>query len=285
MWELFDSRVLEPGRLPLFCFFVAFNLTFLFTRLSVRLIRADHNKNGKAGRRRWLRNVTAGDVHVHHVVFGVVLMVCAGIGSFAVPEDDGAAYALAAGLFGIGAALVLDEFALILHLRDVYWAEEGRASVDAVFVAIALTGLLLLGVRPVGLAAFAEADRLRAWLYALSLALNLVQAVVCLLKGKIWTGLTGLFLPLLVTIGAIRLARPGSPWARWLYPEGSARHRQALSRERRLRHPLIQGKIRVQELIAGRHDQGVPEPESSSSLTLAPGNGWKQPSTGADWGR
>ena len=43
---------------------------------------------------------------------------------------------------------MLDEFALILHLHDVYWEEEGRASVDAVFIAVAVTGLLLVGLRP-----------------------------------------------------------------------------------------------------------------------------------------
>ncbi|MEO3786398.1 hypothetical protein ABGB12_23990 [Actinocorallia sp. B10E7] len=278
MWELFDSRVVEPGRLPLFCFFVSFILTFLFTRIGVRLIRAEHG-------RRWLRNVVAGDVHIHHVVFGVVLMLCAGIASFSIPEEHRAAYTVAASLFGIGAALVLDEFALILHLRDVYWTEEGRTSVDAVFVAIALTGLLLLGVRPVGLAVFAGTEQVRTWLYVLSLALNLALAVVCLLKGKIWTGLTGLFLPLLPAVGAVRLARPGSPWARWLYTDDPGRQGRALRRELLLRHPPIQAKIRLQELIAGRHDLLDHEPESSASLTLAPGNGWKQPSTGADWGR
>jgi hypothetical protein len=275
VWELFDSRILAPGRLPLFCFFMAFIMTFLCTRLSVRLIRAERNL-------RFLRNVIAGDVHIHHVVFGVVLMVCAGISSFAIPGTHRAAYAVAAALLGIGAALVLDEFALILHLRDVYWTKEGRASVDAVFVAIALTGLLLLGMQPVGLAVFAGPTGSR--LFLPSLALNLALAVVCLLKGKIWTGLTGLFLPLLPAVGAVRLARPGSPWARWFHPPGSAKHFQAVRRERRLRHPPIQLKIRVQELIAGRHDHGEQEPESSPSLTLAPGNGWKQPSTGADWG-
>jgi hypothetical protein len=40
---------------------------------------------------------------------------------------------------------VLDEFALILHLQDVYWAEDGRTSVDAVFAAVAVAGLLILG--------------------------------------------------------------------------------------------------------------------------------------------
>ena len=43
---------------------------------------------------------------------------------------------------------MLDEFALILHLHDVYWEEEGRTSVDAVFIAVAVTGLLLIGLRP-----------------------------------------------------------------------------------------------------------------------------------------
>ena len=47
------------------------------------------------------------------------------------------------GLFGSGAALVLDEFALILHLRDVYWTSAGRVSIDAVFIAPGLTALLL----------------------------------------------------------------------------------------------------------------------------------------------
>ena len=43
---------------------------------------------------------------------------------------------------------MLDEFALILHLQDVYWSEDGRTSVDAVFVAVAVAGLLVLGFNP-----------------------------------------------------------------------------------------------------------------------------------------
>ena len=46
-----------------------------------------------------------------------------------------------------------------------------------------------------------------------------VLAAITLLKGKVWTGLFGLFMPLLFIVGAIRLARPGSPWARWRYRE------------------------------------------------------------------
>ncbi|GAA3238682.1 hypothetical protein GCM10010468_74370 [Actinocorallia longicatena] len=245
MWDVFTRRILDTGRLPLFCFFVAFILTFLFTRLSVRLIRAD---------RGWiLRNVRAGDTHIHHAVFGIILMIVSGIAAFALDDDLTIPYAVAAGLFGTGAALVLDEFALILHLRDVYWSEEGRASVDAVFVAIGVTGLLLLGIRPALFDDVEATGRIRVLLYVLSLVLNLSLAVVCLLKGKIWTGLAGLFLPVLLYVGVLRLARPGSPWTRWFYEPGSRKVRRAVRREQRVRRPLIRAKIRLQELIAGRH--------------------------------
>ncbi len=42
---------------------------------------------------------------------------------------------------------MLDEYALILHLSDVYWEEDGRTSVDAVF-AVAVAGLLIMGLHP-----------------------------------------------------------------------------------------------------------------------------------------
>jgi hypothetical protein len=251
--DMFVRRVLETGRLPLFCFFVAFVVTFVVTRVNVRLIRADV--------RWWFKNAKLGDLHIHHVVFGVVLMLVGGVASFAIPDGNDVLYAVAAAIFGIGSALVLDEFALILHLRDVYWAEEGRASVDAVFVAVGLTGLVLFGVRPVG---FGGAEHtgdgillnpfIPASVYVVSLVINLSLAVVTLLKGKIWTGLIGLFVPLFVYVGAARVARPGSPWARWRYPPGSRKYRRALRSEQLFRHPIIQAKIWVQECIAGRHD-------------------------------
>ncbi|WP_067488123.1 hypothetical protein [Actinomadura hibisca] len=254
MHDFFEQRIVAAGRLPLFVFLVAFIAAFVLTRINVRLIRADV--------RWWFRNVRAGDLHIHHVVFGVVLMLVGGVTSLAVPGSSGAAVVAAAAVFGAGAALVLDEFALILHLSDVYWTEKGRASVDAVFVAVAVTGLLLLGVRPVGFEGFGadqatEQQFGRAFLiavYVASLVLNLALAVVTLLKGKIWTGLLGLFVPLLLFLGAFRLARPGSPWSRWYYHPHSRKYRRAVWRERRLRRPLIRGKIWIQEFIAGRHD-------------------------------
>ncbi|MFC4053378.1 hypothetical protein ACFOY4_27145 [Actinomadura syzygii] len=252
MIEMFDERIVETGRLPLFGFFVAFIVTFVLTRVNVRMIRANV---------RWFRNVTAGDVHIHHVVFGVVLMLAGGVASLAVPDGHVRLELAAAIVFGMGSALVLDEFALILHLSDVYWTEKGRASVDAVFVAIAVTGLLLLGVRPFGYDGLGldPGGVALSRLYAASLVGNLALAVITLLKGKIWTGLIGLFVPALLVVGAVRVARPGSPWARWRYDAGSRRYQRAVRREKLYRRPLINGKIWVQEFIAGRHDLIPPE--------------------------
>ncbi|WP_230878529.1 hypothetical protein [Planomonospora sp. ID67723] len=240
---------MDTGRLPLFCFFVALILAFVFTRINVRLIRA------KVG---WFRNVNVGEMHIHHVVFGVVLSLLGGVAGLLVSGVSQSWYAVTAAVFGVGAALVLDEFALILHLHDVYWEEEGRTSVDAVFVAIAVTGLLLLGLRPLG---WEDSDGTPegTWLTVGLIVVNLLLAVVTLLKGKIWTGLVGLFVPVLLIPGAIRLARPGSPWAHWFFAPGSRRPHpgrmaRAVRREERWRRPVIRAKIAFQEFVSGRHD-------------------------------
>jgi hypothetical protein len=248
----FNAQILHTGRLPLFCFFVAFVVSFGFIRLSARLIRAKV--------RWWPGNVVAGAVHVHHMVFGVVLMTIGGVAELAAPLGSLGWRAGAAALFGLGTALVLDEFALILHLRDVYWSNEGRLSIDAVFAAAGVTALLLLGITPVGVKNVADYQRLLpgtpgavATLH-LAVAALFLLASVTLLKGKIWTGLFGLFLPPLFIVGAIRLARPGSPWARWRYRDRPGKQARAERRDQHLREPVIRLKIRVQDKLTGAHD-------------------------------
>ncbi len=250
-------QLMETGRLPLFCFFAGVVIGFLFIRVSVRLIRAQV--------RWWPGNVQPGGMHIHHAVFGVVFMLLGGVAGLTIPSTVLAWNAVAAFVFGVGAALVLDEFALILHLDDVYWQEKGRTSIDAVFVAVALCGLLVLGVRPVFVQDVLNArEEGMPTLIGVAFALvSLSLAVLTLLKGKIWTGLIGLFLPILLWVGAVRLARPGSPWARWRYGRGGRSDRKltrATWRETRLRRPLIRAKIWVQELLAGRHN--LPPPGS-----------------------
>jgi len=247
----FQQQIVHTGRLPLFCFFVALVVGFGFIRLSVRLVRARVSW--------WPGDVIAGDMHVHHMVFGVVFMGVGGVAELAAPLGSVGWRAGAAALFGLGTALVLDEFALILHLRDVYWSNEGRVSVDAVFVAAGVTALLLMGVSPVGVKNVADYQRLLPGSAGAVITLRLAVVVlfllasVTLLKGKIWTGLVGLFVPPLFIVGAIRLARPGSPWARWLYRRRPGKLAKADRRERRLRTPVINVKIRIQDLLAGRH--------------------------------
>jgi hypothetical protein len=138
----FEHAIVAPGKLRLFCFLVAFIVAFVFIRFSVRMIRAQVKW--------WPGNVTPGGTHIHHVVFGLVFMCVGGVSGLTVQNPRSAWAAASAALLGAGMALVLDEFALVLHLEDVYWGEQGRLSVQVVFIAIAATGLALLGLSPFG---------------------------------------------------------------------------------------------------------------------------------------
>jgi alkylhydroperoxidase family enzyme len=248
----FQAQVVHTGRLPLFCFFVAFVAGFGCIRLSVRLVRAQV--------RWWPGNFRTGTMHIHHMVFGVVFMAVGGVAELAAPLHSLPWRSGFAALFGLGTALVLDEFALILHLRDVYWTNEGRISVDAVFVATGVTALLLIGVSPVGVTSVRDEYHLPGGSGAtatviLAVVVLFVLAGITLLKGKIWTALLGLFVPPVFLVGAIRLGRPGSPWARWRYHQRPGKLARAARREEHLRQPVIRVKIWVQDLLTGSHNE------------------------------
>ena len=245
-----------PGREPLMWCLIAFILTFFITRTITRYIRATADRTGP---RRWWQphNISgSGGLHIHHAVFGVILVLISGVAMVTMATDGTIhQFTAAAIVFGIGAALVLDEFALILHLQDVYWSADGRTSVDAVFVAVAVSGLLVLGFNPlslfeVGIWRDADSTAARATVLLLAL-LNLALAVLVLLKGKLWTGLLGLFFTPLLFVGAIRLARPHAPWARWHYQDKPRKMRRSLERERYLRRPFVQANLWLQHVVAG----------------------------------
>ena len=248
----FEAQVVDTGRLPLFCFFVAFVAGFGCIRLSVRLVRAKV--------RWWPGNFRAGSVHIHHMVFGVVFMGIGGVAELAAPLHSLIWRSVPAAVFGLGTALVLDEFALILHLRDVYWTNEGRISVDAVFAAMGVTALLLIGVSPIGVNSVAHDYGLpggpgETAAIILIVVVLFVLAGITLLKGKIWTALVGLFVPPVFLLGAVRLGRPGSPWARWRYQQRPGKLARATRREQHLRQPMIRGKIWIQDLLTGSHNE------------------------------
>ena len=249
-------EIVAPGRQPLMWCLIAFILTFFITRSITRYIRATADQTGP---RKWWQphNISGkGGTHIHHAVFGVVLVLISGVAMVTMAGSGTAhQFTAAAIVFGIGAALVLDEFALILHLQDVYWSQDGRTSVDAVFVAVAVAGLLVLGFNPLALfdvGIWRDADSPAARVSVIVLAaLNLAFAVIVLLKGKLWTGLLGMFFTPLLLIGAIRLARPHSPWARWHYQDKPRKMHHSLERERYLRRPFVQANLWLQHVVAG----------------------------------
>ena len=254
MSDWLQHDIIDRGRFPLLCCLVAFILTFFVTRSFVRFIR--HRAGTSAPARWWQpRNIHIGSVHIHHVAFGVVLVMVSGLTMVSLsvngqePELTFTAIA-----FGIGAALVLDEYALILHLSDVYWEEDGRSSVDAVFAAVAVAALLTMGLHPLMffLPIWQGGDSLvRHAVVIGGLVLTLPLAVIVLLKGKVWTGLFGMFLVVVLVIAAIRLSRPHAPWARWRYTSRPVKMRRAVQRERRWRRPVVQVKMWLQNAIAG----------------------------------
>ncbi|MFE2359048.1 hypothetical protein [Streptomyces parvulus] len=244
MGDWWHRNILEPGKLPLLLALGSFVLTFVITRVITRLIRAGKGPFG---------NVQAGGVHIHHVVPGVLLTVVGGFGAVA-GGRHGFGSGLAAVVFGIGVGLVLDEFALILHLDDVYWTEAGRQSVEVVVLTAALVGLVLAGFTPFGVNGV-DQDELqdRAGVIT-TVAGNFLFSLLALAKGKARLAVFGVIVPLIALVGAVRLARPGSPWARRFYagrPRARARARlRAYRHDRRWSGP----RRVVQDWIGGRPD-------------------------------
>jgi hypothetical protein len=213
-------------------------LSFLLIRVSTRLMR-----NPKVTW--WPGSIeTEGGLHVHHLVFGIVLMLFAGF--LMAIQLDSPWFELSAAAFGIGAGLTLDEYALWLHLEDVYWAEEGRRSVDAVIIAAIVGGLLLMGFLP-----FSTDEGAPTIIIGVLAALAV--SAIAVLKGKIFLGVAGMLFPLLAVIAAIRLAKPDSLWARRRYPEGSKK--RIKSERRYARH--TRRYQRFQDTVAG-----APTPKS-----------------------
>jgi hypothetical protein len=97
----------------------------------------------------------------------------------------------AAAVFGTGVGLTVNEFALWLHLDDVYWTDQGRKSVDAIFCVLVITGALIGGADFVT----GRAGTAAWWTSVAVIAVNLLLCVICLLKGKIvWASYDGVSL-------------------------------------------------------------------------------------------
>ena len=105
---------------------ISFGVTFGLTRLITHAIRAGRGP---------FRNITPGGRHIHHMTFGICGLIGVGwawLNEFGIGGGPSAASRATAAVYGAGAALTLDEFALWLNLQDDYWTKEGRESIDAV---------------------------------------------------------------------------------------------------------------------------------------------------------
>ena len=239
-------NLVEPSLRPMMWMFLAILITFLVTRTVTRVIRSG------SGARAGLGNVRIAGHHVHHQVFGILIIIGAGI-VLVSETPHGAALDAAAAVFGVGVGLTVDEFALWLHLEDVYWSREGRKSVDAIFCILVITGTLIGGIDfvtgHIGTAAW--------WSSVGVIAVNLLLCVICLLKGKVVTGVTGIFISVVALVGAIRLAKPGSWWATHVY---ASRPRSAQRAASRYGERYEERWNRLRDLVAGAPTQERPGP-------------------------
>jgi len=207
--SLYDRAIVDTGRQPEFLFFVAFLVTFGFIRTSAHMIRAQVSW--------WPGNVEVGGTHIHHLVWGILLLLIAGwVGTTVAPGSPW--HEILAVLFGIGTGLTLDEFALWLNLKDVYWSAQGRRSIDAVIVAATVTGMALVGFTAWVDVATEIEDEVFAAAGAAGV-LGILIALVNAAKEKFGVAVVGLFLWPVGLTGAFRLGKPQSLWARLFYGE------------------------------------------------------------------
>jgi hypothetical protein len=239
----FFSSASEPGRECGFLVLLAFLISFSFIRTSARLARSPRVTW-------WPGSVEAGGVHLHHLVWGISLVLISGFAAF-VSDLYSPWWQVTSIAFGIGAGLTLDEFALWVYLRDVYWSTEGRDSIDAVIVVTLLAGLVVLGVQPFDL------DQTGAAIGTVgAVVVVAVLATISFFKGRLVLGAVSIFVPVVGLYAAVRLAKPNSPWARWRY-RGRRAGRLERARARHARDSRLDALgVRVRDAIGGAPSRG-----------------------------
>lgn len=230
-----------------FLVFVGFLGAFAFIRMSTRIIRSESVSW-------WPGNIESeGGLHLHHLVFGIVTMMAAGTLGFV--ADGRTPYVeICAFLFGVGVGLTIDEFALWVHLEDVYWTEEGRSSVDATVIAAALMLLIVLGVSPVVI----DSSSTSALIGSIVLTIVAFGCVaICFAKGRVLHGTIGVFVAPIAFYGAGRIGKPSSAWARYRYGQ----RRPAKQEKAEARFPPDRRTERFKEafrdIVGGKPSEGL----------------------------
>lgn len=245
--DFWNDQILADEKQGLFLVLVGFILSFAFIRMSTRLMRSP--------RVPWWPGsvVSDGGLHLHHLVFGIVTMMVAGTLGISTLGDSPYAE-ICAFFFGVGAGLTIDEFALWVYLDDVYWAEEGRASIDATVIAAAGMMLILLGFSPFSF----NTDSIEATIISIvGAVLVFLVVAICFGKQRVLHGAVGFFLFPIAIYGAARIGKPGSPWARRRYGERNpAKQAKAEARFKPDRH-TERFKNAFRDIVGGKPSEGV----------------------------
>jgi hypothetical protein len=222
----YQTHIEAAGKEYHFLILVAFLLSWGFIRTSAHMI---HDQVSW-----WPGNVqTKGGTHIHHLVWGILLLLSMGYLGLSFHLETPWIELVAIG-FGIGMGLTLDEFALWLNLQDVYWTKKGRQSIDAVIITACLLGIALLGLQfwidvheavlvllGIGGETLEGSEStlflLPWWVFGVAFG------IVCILKGKLFLGIVGVFVPLVGLIGAVRPAKADSRWERRRRARSTAR--------------------------------------------------------------
>jgi hypothetical protein len=245
--DFWSDRIVANDKQGLFLVLAGFILSFAFIRMSTRLMRSPKVP--------WWPGSVVSDsgVHLHHLVFGIVTMMVSGALGFTALGDSPLTEICAAA-FGVGAGLTIDEFALWVYLDDVYWAEEGRSSIDATVIAAAGMMLVLLGFSPFSFDT-SSVEQTVGSIVSAALAFGLVA--ICFAKQRVLHGTVGFFLFPIALYGACRLGKPGSPWARRRYgerrPEKQRRAEARFPPDRRTER----FKNAFRDLVGGKPSEGV----------------------------
>jgi hypothetical protein len=244
--DFWNHHLVDHDRQGVFLVLIGFVGSFAFIRMSTRIQRSPRIAW-------WPGSVsTESGVHLHHLVFGIVTMMVAGTLGFAAFGHS--PWTEISGLFfGIGAGLTIDEFALWVYLDDVYWAKEGRSSIDATVIAASLIGLVALGINP-----FESANGEETVLATVISAVLLIGFVaICFLKGRNLHGIIGFFLFPIAIYGAWRIGKPNSPWARRRYGERHPKKQAKAEARFQPGRRTDRVKEHLRDIIGGKPSEGL----------------------------
>ena len=243
--DFWNDQLVADDRQGVFLVLVGFIGSFAFIRMSTRMIRAEVSW--------WPGNIESeSGLHVHHLVFGIITMMVAGTVGFAAfghsPLTEISAF-----FFGVGAGLTIDEFALWVYLEDVYWAREGRSSIDATVIAAALLGLIVVGINPFeqnGEGATAI-EQIATWV------IILFFVAASFLKGRRLHGITGIFFPPLAIYATCRIGKPQSPWAHHRYGEKNPRKQEKAEERFHPGRRTDRFKEAFRDIVGGKPSEGI----------------------------